>query len=590
MTAELKGPQRVGLLRVLRLFLPYRGRLAVLILLIVGASLVSMALPFLLREIVDVALPQARTGLLTALSAGMAGVVVLSTGLGVLQSYLTVVLGQRVMQDLRIGVYNHLQRMSPAFFTTARTGEIQSRISNDIGGIQATITSTATVVVGSVTTVLASLVAMVALDPELTVLSLAILPLFVWISRKVGAERRGIVMEYQRKLAVTSALVEESLSVSGFLLGRTMGRTSTLNAEFAADSRALTDLAVRSTMVGRWRQSTIAIIMGTMPVIIYWAAGVIGHQSQDPVSIGTLIAFTSLQQGLFGPAVSLLQVGISIQSSMALFDRVFEYLDLPVGVPEPADPKPLPHPKGRVELRGVHFHYPGSTTGLSGIDVDIAPGEHLAVVGTTGAGKTTLGYLITRLCDPTSGTVTVDGVDVRDLGFETLAATVGLVSQDTYLFHTTIADNLRFAKAGATDGELVAAAKAAHIHDLISSLPEGYRTIVGERGYRFSGGEKQRLAVARTVLRDPPVLVLDEATSALDADTERHVQRALAEMSGGRTTITITHRLSTVVNADRIIVLERGRIVEHGSHTDLLAHSGRYAALLRPDHRERPRV
>ncbi|GAA2268617.1 ABC transporter ATP-binding protein [Kitasatospora cystarginea] len=571
---------RPPLRRIAGLFSPHRGQLLAVLSLVVVSALLALVPPFLLRAILDVALPQGRAGLLTALSAAMFALVVLATALSVLQTYLSVRLGQRVMEDLRNAVYTHLQRMSLAFFTTTRTGEVQSRIANDIGAMQATVTGTATSVVSSVTTLAASLVAMTALDWKLTLLSLAMLPLFIWISRKVGAERRELTTRRQELLAVVTALIEESLSVSGFLLARTMGRTGTLNREFAGHSSAITDLSVRSSMAGRWRQSTISIIMAAMPIAIYWSAGVFGEHGRPTISVGTLIAFTTLQQGLFSPVVSLLQTGIAVQGSLALFDRVFEYLDLPVDVPEPEQPKSIAHPAGHVRFEDVGFAYGPSAQVLSDISLDLPAGSHLAVVGATGAGKTTLGYLVPRLYDVTRGRITIDGTDIRDLDFATLSDTVGVVSQDTHLFHTTITDNLRFAKPGATEAEIVAAAKAAQIHTLIEGLPDGYDTIVGERGYRFSGGEKQRLAIARTMLRNPRVLVLDEATSALDTQTELAVQQALETLSRGRTTITIAHRLSTIRNADQIIVLDRGRIVEHGTHAGLLASGGHYTRLI----------
>lgn len=572
------GRSNVSLRRIVRLFAPYQVRLAAVLTLIVVSSAMGLVAPFLLREILDVALPQARIGLLSVLASGMLGVAVTLTVISVCQSYLSLTTGQQVMNDLRNAVYVHLQRMPLAFFTRTRTGEVQSRIANDIGGMGLTVTTVATTIVASITTVLGSLIAMIALDWRLTILSLLMLPVFVWISRNVGDERRALTLQRQQQLALMSTLVEESLSVNGFLLGRVMGRSRLLTDEFAKQSSALTTLTVRSATAGRWRQSGIQIIMAAMPILIYWAAGLTAHQGSLAISIGTLIAFTTLQQGLFNPSVQLLQVGITVQSSLALFERVFEYLDLPIDISEPTQPMALHRARGHVRFEGVSFSY-GDQQVLQRLDIDLPAGSHLAVVGATGAGKTTLGYLVPRLYDVTAGRVTIDGVDVRDLSFTTLANTVGVVSQDTHLFHTTIADNLRFANPDATDNEIVAAATAAQIHDLITNLPDGYDTIVGERGYRFSGGEKQRLAIARTMLRNPPVLVLDEATSALDTHTEHAVQQALDTLSADRTTITIAHRLSTIRNADHIIVLHHGRIIERGTHHDLVTHGGYYANL-----------
>ncbi|MGH3550249.1 MAG: ABC transporter ATP-binding protein [Pseudonocardiaceae bacterium] len=569
----------VSLRRILRLFAPYRARLAAVFALIAVSSVMGLVAPFLLRAILDVALPQARVGLLSALAAGMLGVAVTLTVIAVVQSYLSLTVGQRMMNDLRNAVYVHLQRMSLAFFTGTRTGEVQSRIANDIGGMGATVTTLATTIVASITTVLGSLIAMIALDWRLSLLSVLMLPVFVWISRNVGDERRTLTRKRQQQLALMSTLVEESLSVHGFLLGRVMGRSHLLTDEFASQSDALTTLTIRSAMAGRWRQSSIQIIMAAMPILIYWAAGLTAHQGSLAVSLGTLVAFTTLQQGLFGPSAQLVGVGITVQSSLSLFERVFEYLDLPVDLPEPARPVPLLSARGSVRFENVSFSY-GNDQVLHGIDLDLPSGSHLAVVGATGAGKTTLGYLVPRLYDVTAGRVTIDGVDVRDLSFATLADTVGVVSQDTHLFHTTIADNLRLAKPDATAADIVAATKAAQIHDLITSLPEGYDTIVGERGHRLSGGEKQRLAIARTMLRNPPVLVLDEATSALDSHTEQAVQQALDTLSAGRTTITIAHRLTTIRDADYIIVLHHGHIIERGTHHNLLAYGNHYATLL----------
>ncbi|NNN29572.1 ABC transporter ATP-binding protein [Streptomyces sp. S3(2020)] len=573
--------------RILKLFRPYRSRLAVVGVLVGAASLVSVATPFMLKETLDVAIPEGRTGLLSLLALGMILSAVLTSIFGVLQTLISTTVGQRVMHDLRTAVYDRLQRMSLAFFTRTRTGEVQSRIANDIGGMQATVTSTATSLVSNATSVVATIVAMIALDWRLTVVSLLLLPVFVWISRRVGNERKKITTQRQKQMAAMAATVTESLSVSGILLGRTMGRSDSLTQAFSDESERLVDLEVRANMAGRWRMAVITIVMAAMPAVIYWTAGLALQTGGPDVSIGTIVAFVSLQQGLFRPAVSLLGTGVQIQASLALFQRIFEYLDLPIDITERENPVHLDTIKGEVRLEKVEFGYDNNdgkgAAILDGIDITVPAGGSLAVVGPTGAGKSTLGHLVPRLYDVTGGRVTLDGIDVRDLDFDTLARAVGVVSQETYLFHATVADNLRFAKPDATDEELHAAAKAAQIHEHIAGLPDGYDTVVGERGHRFSGGEKQRLAIARTILRDPPVLILDEATSALDTRTEAAVQDAIDALSANRTTLTIAHRLSTVRGADQIVVLDSGSVAERGTHEELLEKDGRYAALVRRD-------
>jgi len=572
----------VSLRRIARLFRPYRARLGLLLGLIFLSAGLGVISPFLLREIINTAYPHRDTTLLTELVAGMIALSIITSCIGVAQTWISNMVGQRVMHDLRAAVYAHLQRMSLAFFTHTRTGEVQSRIANDIGGIDSVVTSTATSIVQNVTTVAATVVAMFLLDWRLAAFSLVLLPFFVWLTRRVGEERRRIQSVRQSRLADMSTLVEESLSVSGILLGKTMGRAPELVRRFSGESGELADLEVRARMAGRWRMASVQMSFAIMPALVYWFAGENLASGGHAISIGTVVAFTTLQTRLLFPIQSLLSVGLEVQTSLALFGRIFEYLDLPVDIEERPDATPLADVHGDVRLQDVWFRYAAdSGWTLSEIEAEIPAGTRTALVGETGSGKTTLAYLVARLYEPERGAVTIDGTDIRDVTLASLAATVGLVSQETYLFHASIRENLRFACPEASDEQIEDAARAAQIHELVVSLPEGYDTPVGERGYRFSGGEKQRIAIARTVLRNPPVLILDEATSALDNETERAVQQALDDLARGRTTIAIAHRLSTIRDADQILVLDGGHIVERGTHEELVELGGRYADLLR---------
>jgi ATP-binding cassette subfamily B protein len=571
--------RRANLRRIWPLFATYRLRLSGLLTLIVISAAVGVVPAFLLKHVISAI----STGNHRALSFNAGGMIVVAivTGvLGVLQTLLSNQVGQSVMHDLRASVFRHLQRLSLAFFTRTRTGEVQSRISNDIGGVQNVVTNTATSIASNVTTVIATVVGMALLNWELALFALALIPFFVLLTRRVGNERRKIAKTTQETLADISSLVQESLSVSGILLGKTMGRTTELADRFDSDSLRLAELEVRQRMAGRWVMASIQTSFSIMPAAVYWFGGAAFAHPSIPL----LVSFTALQTRLFFPVGSLLGVSLDVQTSLALFDRIFEYLDQPVDIDEKPDAVSVVD-AGDVVYDDVWFRYGGdeSEWTLEDVSFVVPAGTTTAIVGETGSGKTTLGYLAARLYDVGRGSVTIGGVDVRDMTFGALSDLVGVVSQETYLFHASVRENLRFAKPDATDEEVEAAAAAARIHHVISALPEGYDTVVGERGYRFSGGEKQRIAIARTILRNPPILVLDEATSSLDTETERLVQEALDRLAEGRTTIAIAHRLSTIREADQIVVLDRGRVVETGTHEELILAGGRYTTLASRD-------
>ncbi len=572
--------RQANLRRIGRLFAPYRVRLGGLLLLIAASAALGVVPAFLLKRVLE-AIGQNDTRELSIAAGGMIAIALATGVLGVVQTLMSNQVGQRVMHDLRATVFRHLQKLSLAFFTRTRTGEVQSRISNDIGGVQNVVTNTATSIASNVTTVVATMVGMLVLSWQLALFAFALIPVFVLLTRRVGKERRRIAKTTQETLADISSLVQESLSVSGILLGKTMGRGDELADRFETDSQRLADLEVRQRMAGRWVMASIQTSFAVMPAAVYWFGGLALAGGSDAVSLPVLVAFTTLQTRLFFPVGSLLGVGLDVQTSLALFDRIFEYLDQPIDIAEKPDAKPVAT-AGDVALENVWFRY-GDEWTLEDVSFTVPAGTTTALVGETGSGKTTIGYLAARLYDVSRGRITIDGTDIRDLSFQALSDLVGVVSQETYLFHASVRENLRFAKPDATDEELEQAAEAARIHDMITALPDGYDTIVGERGYRFSGGEKQRIAIARTILRNPPILILDEATSSLDTETERLVQDALDRLSEGRTTIAIAHRLSTVRDADQIVVLDHGRIAESGRHEELIGAGGRYSALARRD-------
>ena len=572
--------RRSNLRRIGRLFAPYKLRLGAVLMLIVVSAALGVLPAFLLKRVLE-AIAVNDTRALSVNAAGMIAIAVVTGVLGVIQTLYSNQVGQRVMHDLRAAVFRHLQRLSLAFFTRTRTGEVQSRISNDIGGVQNVVTNTATSIASNVTTVVATMIGMLVLSWQLALFAFALIPLFALLTRRVGNERRRIAKTTQETLADISSAVQESLSVSGILLGKTMGRGDELADRFEEDSRRLADLEVRQRMAGRWVMASIQTSFAIMPAAVYWVGGILLANGSHAISIPVLVAFTTLQTRLFFPVGSLLGVSLDVQTSLALFDRIFEYLDEPVDIEEKRDAIRVGR-AGDVVFDHVWFRYDDEWT-VRDASFTVPAGTTTAIVGETGAGKTTLGYLAARLYEVGRGHITIGGVDVRDLSFEALTDLVGVVSQETYLFHASVRDNLRFAKPDASDEEIKRAAEAARIHDVIAALPEGYDTVVGERGYRFSGGEKQRIAIARTILRNPPILVLDEATSALDTATERLVQEALDQLAAGRTTITIAHRLSTIRNAEQIIVLDHGQIVESGRHEELMRAGGRYAALVARD-------
>ncbi len=601
--------------RIAQAFSPYKVQVVLVLIAILLTTVLGLVNPLLIKFIFDDAITPKRLDLLL-LFVGIMIVTPIVTGLiGVGQTYLNNVVGQNVMRDFRNRLYEHLQSMSLRFFTATRTGEIQSRLSNDVGGVQSVVTDTATSIVSNVSTFVSTLIAMLIISPLLTLVSLGVLPIFLLITYKVGNVRRSTSKDTQKSLASLTAIMQETLSVSGILLMKTFGRQAFVQNQFKEENQKLTNLEVRQQMIGRWFFMLIGTFFSITPALIYLIAGWQSIRNIPGYSLGTIVAFTTLQSRIFFPIGQLLTTQVEVQGALALFDRIFEYLDLPIDIKDKPGAITLDSntTRGEVTFKNVMFTYkrdePSILKGLvnseekrpvssepvvpaqtrteneepritlNNVSFDIQPGQLAALVGPSGAGKTTITYMVPRLYDVDSGAVEIDGHTIKDVTLESLANVIGVVTQETYLFHSSVRENLLYARVDATDEEMIAAAKAAAIHDRIMELDDGYDTIVGERGYKLSGGEKQRIAIARVILKNPRILILDEATSALDTHSERLIQAALEPLMKGRTTLAIAHRLSTILSADVILVVDRGEIVERGTHQELLERNGLYAQL-----------
>lgn len=608
--------------RIAQSFKPYKLQVALVLFAIIVTSVLGLVNPLLIRAIFDDAIGKHNLNLLIIYVGIMISTPIITGIVGVGQTYLNNLIGQNVMRDFRNRLYLHLQSMSLRFFTATRTGEIQSRLSNDVGGVENVVTGTATSIVSNISTFVSTVIAMLFLSPLLSAISLGLLPLFVWITYKVGNVRRSTSKETQESMAALTAIMQETLSVSGILLIKTFGRQKHVQREFEDENQKLTSLEIRQQMIGRWFFMFIGTFFSVTPAIIYLVAGwmIISNPLHPAITLGGIVAFTTLQSRIYFPIGQLLSTQVDVQGALALFDRIFEYLDLPIDIKDAPNARQISSDevRGEIVFDDVTFTYPrdlpGVLSGLSDLgsgserekpDVErpispqplavseeteprptlnqvsftIKPGQLAALVGPSGAGKTTITYLIPRLYDADSGAVKIDGENIKEIALASLSEFIGVVTQETYLFHSSVRENLLYARQDATEEEMIEAAKAAAIHDRILELDEGYDTIVGERGYRLSGGEKQRIAIARVVLKNPRILILDEATSALDTHSERLIQAALEPLMQNRTTVAIAHRLSTILAADIILVVDKGEIVERGTHQELLEHGGLYARL-----------
>ncbi len=580
---EKKSINRVIIKRVIGLFGKHRSEVIVMMITVLVAVVLGLAPPFLLQTIIDKGLQKNDLHVISTYSLLTIVITLLAASTTLLYGYQSVVIGQKIMCEMRRHLFTHLQGMSLRFFTQTKTGDIQTRLISDIGGVQNVVSNTFVDALSNMAIVVSALASMFWIDWRLTLLAVVLIPVFMILGQKVGDFAKDIRKGVQEQTSEINSLMQENLSVSGALLAKTIGRADKIAATFDVENNSLAKWQIKASVLQYMFFGLFRLITQVIPALIYWLAGYLLHGGDTHLTVGTLVAFTMLQTRMFFPLTGLFATQVEIMSSFALFERIFEYMDVAHDITEKPDARALPRStmQGEVTFENVGFKYDreGDDWTLQNVTFDAKPGQLIALVGASGAGKTTMTYMIPRLYDVDEGSVKIDGVDVRDIKLRDLTEVVGAVTQETYLVHATIRENLQIAKPGAPEDELIEACKAAAIHDHIASLPEGYDTVVGERGYKLSGGEKQRIAIARAILKNPKILILDEATSALDTHSERLIQQSLNQLMTGRTTFAIAHRLSTILNADQILVMSDGRLVESGKHQELLARQGAYYAL-----------